>query len=48
MQLDEVAVAILCDPAGTSGESGESAIPDRLIDLYVDAINDAVKNRPGG
>ena len=44
VQLDEVAVAILCDPAAR--ERVKDA--DRLVDLYIDAINEAVKNRPSG
>ena len=42
VQLDEVAVAILCDPAAR--EKVDDA--DRLVDLYIDAINEAVKGRP--
>src|SRR5262245_33069502 len=44
VQLDEVAVAILCDPAAR--ERVKDA--DRLVDLYIDAINQAVKGRPKG
>ena len=44
VQLDEVAVAILCDPAAR----GKVKDADRLVDLYIDAINEAVKNRPPG
>jgi len=44
VQLDEVAVAILCDPAAR----GKVKDPDRLVDLYIDAINEAVKGRPKG
>jgi len=44
VQLDEVAVAILCDPAAR----GKVKDPDRLVDLYIDAINEAVKGRPTG
>ena len=44
VQLDEVAVAILCDPAAR--EKVKDA--DRLVDLYIDAINEAVQNRPSG
>jgi 5-methyltetrahydropteroyltriglutamate--homocysteine methyltransferase len=42
VQLDEVAVAILCDPAAREKVKGA----DRLVDLYIDAINEAVKGRP--
>jgi 5-methyltetrahydropteroyltriglutamate--homocysteine methyltransferase len=44
VQLDEVAVAILCDPAAR--EKVKDA--ERLVDLYIDAINEAVVNRPAG
>jgi len=44
VQIDEVAVAILCDPAARQKVKD----PDRLVDLYIDAINEAVKGRPKG
>ena len=44
VQLDEVAVAILCDPAARARVKD----PDGLVDLYIDAINQAVKGRPKG
>jgi 5-methyltetrahydropteroyltriglutamate--homocysteine methyltransferase len=46
VQLDEVAVAILCDPAAREKVKAADEDPDRLVDLYIDAINEAVKNRP--
>jgi 5-methyltetrahydropteroyltriglutamate--homocysteine methyltransferase len=46
VQLDEVAVAILCDPAAREKVNAGGEDPDRLVDLYIDAINQAVKNRP--
>ena len=46
MQLDEVAVAILCDPAAREKVKAKGGDPDRLVDLYIDAINEAVKGRP--
>ena len=48
VQLDEVAVAILCDPAAREKVKATGENPDRLVDLYIDAINEAVKNRPAG
>ena len=48
VQLDEVAVAILCDPAARGKVKAAGEDPDRLVDLYIDAINQAVKNRPAG
>ena len=46
VQLDEVAVALLCDPAICDKVKAEGGDPDRLVDLYVDAINQAVRDRP--
>jgi 5-methyltetrahydropteroyltriglutamate--homocysteine methyltransferase len=48
VQLDEVAVAILCDPAAREKVKAHGEDPDRLVDLYIDAINHAVKNAPQG
>jgi 5-methyltetrahydropteroyltriglutamate--homocysteine methyltransferase len=48
VQLDEVAVAILCDPAAREKVKAKGGDPDRLVDLYIDAINEAVKGRPAG
>jgi 5-methyltetrahydropteroyltriglutamate--homocysteine methyltransferase len=48
VQLDEVAVAILCDPAARAKMKALGEDPDRLVDLYIDAINLAVANRPAG
>jgi 5-methyltetrahydropteroyltriglutamate--homocysteine methyltransferase len=48
VQLDEVAVAILCDPAAREKVKAKGGDPDRLVDLYIDAINQAVKDRPKG
>jgi 5-methyltetrahydropteroyltriglutamate--homocysteine methyltransferase len=46
VQLDEVAVAILCDPAAREKVRAAGEDPDRLIDLYIGAINEAVKSKP--
>jgi len=45
-QIDEVAVAILCDPAARDKVKAAGANPDRLVDLYIGAINEAVKGKP--
>jgi 5-methyltetrahydropteroyltriglutamate--homocysteine methyltransferase len=45
-QLDEVAVALLCDPAIRSQVEAAGSAPDRLVDLYIGAINQAVAGRP--
>lgn len=48
LQIDEVPIAVLCDPAnqGRVRERGED--PSELIDDYIAAINDAVRERPAG
>jgi 5-methyltetrahydropteroyltriglutamate--homocysteine methyltransferase len=46
VQLDEVALAVLCDPAAQAKVRAAGGDPDALVDLYVDAINEAVKGRP--
>jgi 5-methyltetrahydropteroyltriglutamate--homocysteine methyltransferase len=48
VQLDEVAVAILCDPAARDKVKAAGEDPDRLVEFYIDAINHAVENRPPG
>jgi 5-methyltetrahydropteroyltriglutamate--homocysteine methyltransferase len=48
VQLDEVAVAILCDPAARARVEAAGEHPDRLVDLYIDAINQAVAGAPAG
>jgi len=48
VQIDEVAVAILCDPAAREKVKAQGGDPDRLVDLYIDAINEALKHRPAG
>jgi 5-methyltetrahydropteroyltriglutamate--homocysteine methyltransferase len=48
VQLDEVALAMLCDPALRSKVRAAGGDPDALVDLYVDAINEAVKGAPAG
>jgi 5-methyltetrahydropteroyltriglutamate--homocysteine methyltransferase len=46
VQLDEVALAMLCDPALQAKVRAAGGNPDEFVDLYVDAINEAVKGRP--
>ena len=48
VQLDEVALAVLCDPAAQGKVRAAGGNPDELVDLYVDAINEAVKGLPAG
>ena len=46
VQLDEVAVALLCDPAIRAQVEAAGSAPDKLVDLYIEAINQAVAGRP--
>jgi len=46
VQLDEVALAMLCDPAARDRVQAAGGNADELVDLYVDAINEAVKGKP--
>jgi methionine synthase II (cobalamin-independent) len=48
VQLDEVALAVLCDPAAREQVNAAGGDPEALVDLYVDAINEAVKDLPAG
>ena len=46
IQLDEVAVALLCDPAIRDQVAQTGKKPDVLVDLYIDSINQAVSACP--
>ncbi len=46
IQLDEVAVAMLCDPGIREQVAREGRDPDALVGLYIKSINDAVANCP--
>jgi 5-methyltetrahydropteroyltriglutamate--homocysteine methyltransferase len=46
VQLDEVALAMLCDPTVREKVKRDGQDPDKLVDLYVDAINESVSGRP--
>jgi 5-methyltetrahydropteroyltriglutamate--homocysteine methyltransferase len=48
VQLDEVAIALLCDPAIRGQVEGAGGAPDALVDLYIDGINRAVAACPPG
>lgn len=45
-QLDEVPLAMLCDPGIRTRVRAQGVDPERLVTLYVDAINQAVAGRP--
>lgn len=46
IQLDEVAIALLCDPAIRRQVEAEGMKPDELVDLYIESINESVKDAP--
>lgn len=46
VQLDEVALAQLCDPSIRNVVESAGQKADRLVDLYIDSINDAVSTAP--
>jgi 5-methyltetrahydropteroyltriglutamate--homocysteine methyltransferase len=46
VQLDEVAIAMLCDPAIRATVEREGPDPHRLVELYIDAINRSVAGLP--
>jgi 5-methyltetrahydropteroyltriglutamate--homocysteine methyltransferase len=46
IQLDEVAIALLCDPMIREKVEALGSDPDRLVDLYIHAINQAVAGLP--
>jgi 5-methyltetrahydropteroyltriglutamate--homocysteine methyltransferase len=46
IQLDEVAIAQLCDPTSRKIVEGVGQDPDRLVGLYIDALNDAITAAP--
>ncbi|MBO0759393.1 MAG: 5-methyltetrahydropteroyltriglutamate--homocysteine S-methyltransferase, partial [Bradyrhizobiaceae bacterium] len=46
VQLDEVAIAMLCDPLLRERVKGQGQDADTLVGTYIDAINRAVAKRP--
>jgi 5-methyltetrahydropteroyltriglutamate--homocysteine methyltransferase len=42
IQIDEVAVALLCDPTIRAQVERAGGEPEKLVDLYIDGINQAV------
>ena len=48
VQIDEVPIAVICDPAVQSVIAKRGEVPLALVDLYVDTINDAIRDRPPG
>jgi 5-methyltetrahydropteroyltriglutamate--homocysteine methyltransferase len=48
LQLDDVSLAVLCDPAFRADMEARGESPQEAIDLYIRAFNDAVRGRPEG
>ena len=48
LQLDEVPLAMLCDPAIREQAKAQGLSPEALVDTYVDATNRALAGRPAG
>ena len=46
LQMDEVPLAVICDPNNMGIVRRRGDDPDRLIRLYIDAINDSIRGRP--
>lgn len=48
LQIDEVPIAVLCDPKNQARVHERGEDPEQLIDDYITAINNAVRDRPVG
>jgi 5-methyltetrahydropteroyltriglutamate--homocysteine methyltransferase len=48
VQIDEVPVPVMCDPNVQAIVAGRGEDALALVDLYVDTINDAIRERPAG
>ena len=46
LQLDEVPIAVLCDAKNREIVRRRGEDPEELIDDYIDAINEAMKQKP--
>jgi 5-methyltetrahydropteroyltriglutamate--homocysteine methyltransferase len=46
LQMDEVPLAVICDPNNMAQVRARGDDPDVLIDCYIDAINASIKDRP--
>lgn len=48
LQLDDVSIALLCDPEFRAGIDAAGGNAQELADIYIDAINQVIANRPAG
>ncbi|MFL6797117.1 MAG: 5-methyltetrahydropteroyltriglutamate--homocysteine S-methyltransferase [Xanthobacteraceae bacterium] len=46
LQIDEIAIALLCDPSIRAHVQAAGGEPEALLDLYIDAINASVADCP--
>jgi 5-methyltetrahydropteroyltriglutamate--homocysteine methyltransferase len=46
LQMDEVPIAVLCDPRNRDAVRQRGEDPEQLIDTYIDAINQSLRDRP--
>jgi 5-methyltetrahydropteroyltriglutamate--homocysteine methyltransferase len=46
LQMDEVPLAVICDPRNAEIVKSRGENPDRVIDVYIDAINQSIRDRP--
>ncbi len=46
IQLDEVAIALLCDPSIRKQVEDAGMKPDHLVEMYIESINDAIAGAP--
>lgn len=46
LQMDEVPLAVICDPGNMEAVRRRGDDPNQLIDLYIDAINQSIRDRP--
>ena len=46
LQMDEVPLAVICDPRNRAIVQSRGEDPDRVIDAYINAINDSIRDRP--
>jgi len=46
LQMDEVPLAVICDPRNRDIVKARGEDPDRVIDAYIDVINTSIRDRP--
>jgi 5-methyltetrahydropteroyltriglutamate--homocysteine methyltransferase len=48
LQMDEVPLAVICDPKNKEIVRSRGEDPDKVIDAYIDVINASIRGRPAG